>query len=67
MESFKEYKDMPMREILKHVGYEVFDMNIFGVAPSEDATVMYYPLKLKSNNKNPFFITFPLKEISHGG
>jgi radical SAM superfamily enzyme YgiQ (UPF0313 family) len=65
MEGFKEYKNMPMREILKHVGYEVFAKNIFGITPSEDETVMFYPLKQKLDLKNPFFIIIPLKKITN--
>jgi hypothetical protein len=54
-----------MREILKHVGYEVFAKNIFGITPSEDETVMFYPLKQKLDLKNPFFIIIPLKKITN--
>ena len=65
MEGFEEYKNMPMREILKHVGYEVFVCNIFGITPYSGEIAMFYPLKQKSNFKNPFFIVLPLKQITN--
>ncbi|HYF83236.1 MAG TPA: B12-binding domain-containing radical SAM protein [Clostridia bacterium] len=67
MEGFEEYKNMPMRELLKHIGYEVFAWNIFGITPSPDETAMFYKLNQKTNRKNPFFIILPLKEIIHKG
>ncbi|MHB1392665.1 MAG: B12-binding domain-containing radical SAM protein [Clostridia bacterium] len=67
MEGFEDFKNMPMRELLKHVGYEVFARNIFGIAPSGNETVMFYPLKQRPSRKNPFFIIIPLKEIANRG
>ncbi|HYE08618.1 MAG TPA: DUF4080 domain-containing protein, partial [Patescibacteria group bacterium] len=67
MEGFEEYKNMPLREILKHVAYEVFARDIFDINSSADASVMFYPIKQKSNCKNPFFIFIPLEEINPKG
>lgn len=67
MEGFEEYKNMPMREILKHVGYEVFAWNIFGIIPYADETAMFYKLNQKTNRRNSFSIILPLKEITHEG
>lgn len=64
-EGFEEYKNMPMREVLKHVGYEVFGKNIFDISPSDDETVMFYSLKQNSNCKNTFFIAIPLMQITN--
>lgn len=65
IEGFGELKNISMRELLKQVGYEVFARNIFGITPSVDEAVMFYPLRQRANRKNPFFIIIPLKEIIH--
>lgn len=62
-EGFEVIKDMSMREILKHVGYEVFLLNIFAGTPESCEIVMFFPLKSDTGNKKPFFTTVPLEEI----
>jgi len=63
VEGFEFFKDIPSREILKHVGYEVFERDIFGSDPSERQVVMVYPLKYDSRSTKPFFTIIPLEEI----
>jgi radical SAM superfamily enzyme YgiQ (UPF0313 family) len=65
MEGFEAFKNMSMREVLKHVGYEVFLHNIFSDNSSNDKIVMFFPLKQNQNMKKPFFITVPLSDITN--
>ncbi|HYE11621.1 MAG TPA: B12-binding domain-containing radical SAM protein [Patescibacteria group bacterium] len=67
MEGFDEYKNMPLREILKHVAYEVFVRDIFDINSSDGASVLFYPIKQRANSKNPFFIIIPLEKITPKG
>ena len=60
---FHAFKGMSMREILKHVGYEVFLRNIFGGSSKNCEMVMFFPFKSDSGSKNPFFTVVPLEEI----
>ncbi|MDD4503784.1 MAG: B12-binding domain-containing radical SAM protein [Clostridiaceae bacterium] len=63
VEGFDSFKDMSMRELLKHVGYEVFERSIFESISSKDQVVMFYLLKQDSISRMPFFTTIPLEEI----
>ncbi|HYE84141.1 MAG TPA: B12-binding domain-containing radical SAM protein [Clostridia bacterium] len=62
-EGFEAFKNMPMRELLKHVGYEVFTWNIFGDIPCECRVVMFFPFKQSTVSTKPLFSIVPLKEI----
>lgn len=62
-EEFEAFRSMTMRELLKHVGYEVFERNIFIEAPSDCKVVMFYPLKRKPDAVKPFLRIVPLEEI----
>lgn len=63
IEGFESFKDMSMRELLKHVGYEIFAHNIFGSTPEKGQIVMFYPLKQDSWRIDQPYITIPLEEI----
>jgi len=62
-DGFDFLKNIPMREILKYVGYEVFEWDIFGSSPLRCQVVMVYPLKYDSGSKKTSFATIPLEEI----
>lgn len=63
IEGFDSFKNIPTREILKHIGYEVFERDIFGSTPSKRQVLMVYPLKHDLRSMKPFFATVPLEEI----
>lgn len=63
IEGFKSFKNMSMGEILKNVGYELFDFNIFEGAPLKCQVVMFYQLKQETGSMRRFYITIPLEEI----
>ncbi|HPL52838.1 MAG TPA: B12-binding domain-containing radical SAM protein [Bacillota bacterium] len=64
MEGFESFRNMPMRELLKHVGYEVFTRDVFGDVPEAREMVMFYILQPIPNFKNPFYTVVPLEEIN---
>jgi radical SAM superfamily enzyme YgiQ (UPF0313 family) len=61
--AFEAFKNIPVREILKHVGYEVFLRDIFSDVPLKCEVIMFFPLKPDPGRKIPFFTTVPLEEI----
>jgi len=63
MDTFKDFKNLSLREILKQVGYEVFLRNIFADTPSQDEIVMFFPLRPSSSKKIINFAAVPLKEF----
>ncbi|MBP7072521.1 MAG: B12-binding domain-containing radical SAM protein [Clostridia bacterium] len=63
IDTFKDFKNLSLREILKQVGYEVFLRNIFADTPSRDEIVMFFPLRPSSSKKRINFTAVPLKEI----
>lgn len=63
LEGFNSFKDMSMRELLKHVGYEIFEHNIFGSTPEEGRSVVFYPIKQDSGRMDHPYISIPLDEI----
>ncbi|MGI6587084.1 MAG: B12-binding domain-containing radical SAM protein [Lutisporaceae bacterium] len=60
---FEDFKNLSMREILKHIGYEVFLRDIFAGTSSEGEIVMFYLLKSGLGKKRTAFATVPLEEI----
>ena len=64
MDTFKDFKNLSLREILKQVGYEVFLRNIFADTPSQDEIVMFFPLRPSSSKKIINFAAVPLKEFT---
>ncbi|HYF74996.1 MAG TPA: B12-binding domain-containing radical SAM protein [Candidatus Nitrosocosmicus sp.] len=63
-DDFEAYRSMSMRELLKHVGYEVFTRNIFGTADNESLMVMFYPLKQVHYPEKPYLAVVPLAGIA---
>ncbi len=63
LEGFEAFRNMSPREMLKHVGYEVFHRNIFDGTEERRETVMFFPLKPNLGSKKPFFHTIPLEKI----
>lgn len=64
MAGFEAYGSMPLRELLKHVGYEVFTRNIFDGSQSAAAIALFFPLRQPANQRNPHFIPIPLAEVA---
>ncbi len=62
VEGFGLFKNMPMRELLKHVDYEVFTENVFGKDPKSGEMLMFYILRPIPGIKYPFYSAIPLKE-----
>lgn len=60
---FLQLKNMSMREILKQVGYEVFEWNIFEAAPVKYRTILFFSLKQDFKSVKPFLTALPLEEI----
>lgn len=60
---FEFLTDMSMREILKHVGYEVFFRDIFHGTPQSSEMVLFFPLKSDVEDKLPLFTAIPLADI----
>ena len=63
IDTFTDFKNLSLREILKQVGYEVFLRNIFADTPSKNEIVMFFPLRPSSSKKRISFAAVPLKEI----
>jgi len=63
IEGFDSFKNLSMREVLKHVGYEVFSWNISEETPSKCQVVMFFPFKQDLVRMKPLFFTIPLQEI----
>jgi hypothetical protein len=64
-EDFSSFQSMSSRELMKHIGYEVFFLNIFEDTPTSDEIVMFFPLKAAPGSKKPFYTTVPLSEITN--
>ncbi|MGE5678660.1 MAG: DUF4080 domain-containing protein, partial [Pseudomonadota bacterium] len=60
---FEAFSGMPMRELLKNIGYEVFTRNIFNNSNSKVNVVMFFRLKSNTAIKNQAFTLIPLDEI----
>ncbi len=63
VEGFYTLKKLSMREILKQIGYEVFERNIFDSSPEEGRFLMFYPLRQDSPGLMPDLYIIPLDEI----
>jgi radical SAM superfamily enzyme YgiQ (UPF0313 family) len=63
IEGFESFKNKSMGEILKNVGYEVFDFNIFEGTPLKCQVVLFYQLKQYSGSASRLNIIVPLEEI----
>lgn len=60
---FEAYRNMPLRELLKHIGYEVFTMDIFSSRQEKKEVVLYYPLRQKPHLRKPYYTPVPLSDI----
>lgn len=60
---FEAFRGMPMRELLKNIGYEVFYENIFDNVHYHGKVVMFFSLKSSSAIRKQHFTVVPLAEI----
>lgn len=60
---FEAFGGMSARELLKHVGYEVFTMDVLAAEPVEKDIAVFYTLKQDTSGRKQLFTAIPLSKV----